>query len=187
MVHSAWPKFSGADLLTPAQILFCGLIIDFAVVLVIAFQPASLDILSQKENTEERLERPLLHNFRPMIFGLFWGVISLAAPLVLSFFGKEITGASLTSLVFISFVLTQLVVACEIIYEDSLFNRGHRINRVLGFLWLGCVLMFAFMLIFPKFGGLFGVSRISLPQWGCALCVPLLMLCIYELYKKIKR
>lgn len=187
IVHSAWPRFAGADLLTPAQILFCGLFIDFAVVLVIAFQPASLKILSQKENTEERLERPLMHNFRPMLFGLFWGLISLAAPLVLSFLGKQFTGDSLTSMVFISFVVTQLVVACEVLYEDSLFKRGHMINRVLALLWAGCALLFALMLLVPGLGSLFGVVRISLLQWGCVLCVPVLMLIMYELYKKIKR
>lgn len=187
IVHSAWTKFSGADLFTPAQILFCGLIIDFAVVLVIAFQQASLDILSQKENTEERLERPIMHNFRPMLFGLFWGVLSLAAPLILSFIGKAVTGESLTSLVFISFVLTQLVVACEIIYEDSLFKRGHMINRVLALLWIVCILFFCATMAIPSIGSLFGIAPISLLQWGCVVCVPLLMLMMYEIYKKIKR
>lgn len=187
IVHSAWPKFSGADLLTPAQILFCGLFIDFAVVLVIAFQPASLGILSQKENTEECLERPLMHNFKPMLFGLFWGLISLAAPLTLSFLGNEITGQALTSHVFISFVLTQLVVACEVLYEDSLFKRGHRFNRVLALLWAGCAILFSLMLLIPEFGALFGVVRILPVQWICVFSVPVPMLGMYELYKKIKR
>jgi len=187
IVHSAWPKYAGADLLTPAQILFCGLFIDFAVVLVIAFQPSSLRILSQKENTEERLERPLMHNFRPMLFGLFWGLISLAAPLTLSFLGKEVTGESLTSHVFISFVLTQLTVSCEVLYEDSLFRRGHTFNRVLALLWFGCVILFMLMFLIPQFGALFGVVGISLLQWLCVLSVPILMMAAYEIYKKIKR
>ncbi|MBQ4054467.1 MAG: cation-transporting P-type ATPase [Clostridia bacterium] len=187
IVHSAWPKYAGADLLTPAQILFCGLFIDFAVVLVIAFQPSSLRILSQKENTEERLERPLMHNFRPMLFGLFWGLISLAAPLTLSFLGKEVTGESLTSHVFISFVLTQLTVSCEVLYEDSLFRRGHTFNRVLALLWFGCVILFMLMFLIPQFGALFGVVGISLLQWLCVLSVPILMVTAYEIYKKIKR
>ncbi|MBQ3100472.1 MAG: cation-transporting P-type ATPase [Clostridia bacterium] len=187
IVHSAWPKFAGADLLTPVQILFCGLFIDFAVVLVIAFQPAPLRILSQRENTEERLERPLMHNFRPMLFGLFWGVISIAAPLTLSFMGKEITGEALTSHVFISFVLTQLIVSCEVLYEDSLFKRGHMLNRVLVLLWLGCATVFVLMYLIPEFGALFGVTRILPIQWICVFSVPVLMLAMYELYKKIKR
>ena len=189
VVRNVWPLFSGAEFLTPAQILFLGLIVDFGVVVAIGFQRAPDDILTERENTEERLERPFVYNFiKPLAFGLFWGLSAIAAPLILSLTGTELSGAPLTSMVFISFILTQLIVACEVLYEDSLFAmRGHRINRTMLVMWLAAAVFIAVGAFVPAFGKLFSMTMLTPVEWGCTLIVPVLMTAAYEIYKLIRK
>ena len=189
VVHNVWPVFKGTEFLTPVQIVFLGLIVDLGVVMAIAFHRAPDNILSERENTEERLSRPFIVNMiRTPVFGVVWGLASIAVPLGLSLSGVELSGAPLTSLVFISFILTQLVSACEILYENSLFAaRGHRLNRPLLLMWSAAAVFIALGVLVRPVGLRFGLTMLTPLEWLCALLVPALTLAMYEAYKLIKK
>ncbi len=188
VVHNVWPVFEGTEFLTPVQIVFLGLIIDFGVIVAIAFQRAPDDILTQRENTEERLSRPLITNFfKTLAYGFTWGVASIAAPLALSLTGTELSGKQLTSLVFISYIITELIVACEVLKVRSIFSfRGRRINRLIALMWIGAAVFIALGTLVPPVGERFGLVMLTPLEWLCALIVPVLMLGLYELNKLIK-
>ncbi|MBQ7161477.1 MAG: cation-transporting P-type ATPase [Clostridia bacterium] len=189
VVHNVWPVFEGTEFLTPVQIVFLGLIVDLGVVAAIAFQRAPDDILTQRENTEERLSKPFMLNFfRTFAYGLIWGLAAIAAPLALSLSGVEHSGAQLTSLIFISFIITELLVACEILKERPLFVfRGRRINRPIALMWAAAVIFIALGVFIKPIGSRFGLSMLTPLEWLCALSVPALMMALYEIYKAIKK
>ena len=188
VVHNVWTVFKGTEFLTPVQIVFLGLIIDFGVVVSIAFRRPPADILTQRENTEEMLSKPFASIMKILAFGLVWGLAAIASPLALSLTGAELSGSQLRSLIFISFILTELVVACEVMTYRSLFAlRGRRINRPMAFMWLGAVAFIALGVLFPPFGMRFGLVMLTPLEWGCAFIVPGLMLILYEVYKLVKK
>lgn len=188
IVHNVWSAFSGREFLLPVQILFLGLIVDFGVVVAIAMQRSPSDLYIERENTEERLSRPFIYNFfKPFIFGLFWGVASITAPLILSLTGVEMAGEPLTSLIFISFIITELIVAGEVMYEKSFFAPRKRFNRLLLIMAIGAAVFIALGVLIPGFGARFGICPLKPVEALCAFIVPLLMLGVYEIYKLIKK
>lgn len=172
---------TGEPMLTPAQILFCGLIVDFAAVLIIAFERPTGDILKQQEETERKLRHPLLSNPQSIIFGLFWAAITVLAVRMLAGSGIIATESDRYAHVFFSFILTQLVTLSETMRERSLFVPNIRLNGVF-LLTLATVAAFIFACtLFPGFGMLFGISAApGGPLWGGIAAIPALMLAIYE-------
>ncbi len=179
---------TGEVMLSPAQILICGLIVDFAAILIIAFERPSSDILSQHEDTEAKLRHPFLSNPQSVIFGLFWAAVTVLMMQLLEDNLIITDMAVRSSAVFFSFLLTQLVTLSEVIKERSLLVPNIRIN---GVYMLTLVIIGAFMtccaLVTP-FGALFGVV---LPPnalvWGGIAAIPSVMLISLELYKLISK
>ena len=54
------------------------------------------------------------------------------------------------------------------------------------FMWIAAIAFIAIGILFPSFGMRFGITTLDLPEWICAALIPLVTLCVYELYKKIK-
>jgi Ca2+-transporting ATPase len=177
---------TGEPMLTPAQILFCGLIVDFAAILIIAFERPGRDILSQREETERKLRHPFLSNPQSIIFGLFWAAVTVLATRLLTENGI-ITGESdRYAEVFFSFILTQLATLGESMRERSLFVPNIRINGVF-LLTLSMIIAFVAGCSFiPALGMLFGISSPpSVPLWGGIAVIPAIMLAIYEINRVI--
>jgi|GEM_PF-1974352 len=188
IVHNVWSLFAGREFLLPVQILFLGLIVDLGVVAAIAMQRPPRNVLAERENTEERLSRPFIYNFfKPLIFGIFWGVSSIAAPLVLSLTGLELEGEPLTSLIFISFIFTEMIVACEMISEKSVFARGQRASRILIIMTFCSAVFIALGVAIPAFGARFGICPLDPVEALCTFIVPALMFAVCEIYKAIKK
>lgn len=173
------------QMFTAPELLFSGLIIDFVVVVSIAFQRKTKGVLTEKEDTEERLEKPLLHNFKPMFYGLIWAIYTIAAPTVLSLIGYPPKGTHLTSMVFVTFIITQFIVACEVINERSVLSKKSRVNRVIAFLAV-LILAFVGVMAIPACGRLFDFVMINMAEWIAVTASVILTAATYEIYKFIK-
>jgi Cation transport ATPase len=172
-------------LLNPIQILFSGLLIDFAAVIIIAFEKPSNDILKQPIDTEKRLENPLWHNTQCIIFGLFWAVIMVIAVEVLDYYYIANTVGEMMSGTFITFILTQIITLNETMKERSLFIPNVRINGIYLIVFVAVAAFIVFGMLFPQFGTLFGIYQINLIMWGAVVAIPLCMLILYEIYKAL--
>ena len=172
-------------LMTPIQILFSGLLIDFAAVIIIAFEKPSTDILKQPIDTEKRLENPLWHNTQCIIFGLFWAVITITAVKVLDYYYIANTVSEMMSGTFISFLMTQIITLNETMKERSLFIPNVKINSIYLITFVAIAAIIVFGLLFPQFGALFGIVEINFIMWGTAAAIPVCMLILYEIYKAL--
>lgn len=172
-------------LLTPIQILFSGLLIDFAAVIIIGFEKPSNDILKQKIDTETRLRHPLTHNMQCVVFGLFWAVITIIMVRLLGYFYIPNTMSEFISATFISFVLAQIITLNENMKERSLFIPNVKINGVYLITFISVAAIIILGIIYPRFGLLFGIVEINLITWGAVIAIPLCMMILYEIYKAL--
>lgn len=170
-------------LVTALQVLFCGLIVDFAAVMVIAFERPSRTILTQKSTAEERLRHPLLRNADLLIYAILWSGASIALPILLNHFFLTADFAQYSTLVFISYLITQVVALCEIKRDSSLFSTSVSLNRILALL-IGTLALFIFLILrWHAFGALFGVLPLTLSIALTIPVIPLLLLLAFEIGK----
>lgn len=172
-------------LLDPVQLLFSGLIVDFAAVLVIAFERPSNDILSARVETEKKLRHPLRHNIESVLFGLMSALLCAAAPVMLGLYDIEIQAPLLSSSVFCGVILSQFVLLSETKKDRSVFVSV-TFNRVYGLILVLTAVFIAAGQLFPQAGSLFGMVRLTAPYLSVTVLHPLLMLFIYEMYKLLK-
>ncbi len=175
---------SGVVLLTPLQLLFSGLVLDFGAVLVIAFERPSNYILSLKTENEDRLRRPLLSNFEYILFGLLWAAVTVFSPLVFRLTGHVLSSEQVTSAVFVSFTLTQLAALSEIKRDKSIF-RSLTFNSIhLLYIGVTAAVLIAGQLYQP-FGKLFGMVMPDLKCLAISLFFPVFTIIAAELYRLI--
>ncbi|MFA6948004.1 MAG: cation transporting ATPase C-terminal domain-containing protein [Eubacteriales bacterium] len=176
---------SHTELFTAPQILLSGLMTDFLAVLIIAFERPSLDILSQKENTEEKLRRPLAHNLRSLLFGMFWASSTVLMPMAFTAAGYPLGDGDMLSYVFISFTLSQIVTLSETMKERSVFIPNVRFNRV----YIASIAIIAAFtavcVLIPQAGALFGLASGAARMWLCSFCVSASVLAVFEIFKAI--
>lgn len=175
---------SGITLLTPLQLLFSGLVLDFGAVIVIAFERPANDILSLRTENEDKLERPLINNFEYILFGLLWAAVTVFTPLVFSLAGHKLTSEQITSAVFVSFTLTQLSSLSEIKRDKSIF-RSLTFNGIHLLYILVTVGIVVFGQLFPSFGNLFGMVMPDAKCLVISLIFPVFTLISAELYRYI--
>lgn len=172
-------------LLDPVKLLFCGLIVDFAAVIVIAFERPAHDIISVRVETEKRLKHPFHHNAESILFGLTLALITAITPLILNQLNIKIQPLVLSSAVFCGVILSQLVLLSETKKDRSVFVSVS-FNRVYGLILILAAVFIITGQLFPKVGVLFGMVRPTLPYVIITVLYPTIILIIYEIYKLIK-
>lgn len=170
-------------LVTPLQILFCGLIVDFAAVMVIAFERPSRSILTQKNEAEEALRHPLLRNADLLLYAILWSGASILLPIVLNHFFLTASFSQYSTLVFLSYLIGQVIALCEIKRDGSLFKNSISLNRILALLIIFLAFFIFLILKWPALGALFGVITLSLPIAMTLPVIPLLLLLTFEIGK----
>ena len=174
--------FMGITCLTPPQILFCGLVVDFSALIIIAFERTGFPLLKMKSNISNKLSNPLINNIESGFIGVFWAAVTL----LLVFLMKEynlIIDSQIPIICFLSFLITQISVLNESKREQSIFDRNIRVNGVyLGML----VLVAAFILLAfnnEKIGMWFSFQPLSLYALLLVFAIPVLVTTCYEIYK----
>ncbi|MDD6800712.1 MAG: cation transporting ATPase C-terminal domain-containing protein [Firmicutes bacterium] len=177
--------FSGVVLLSPLQILFSSLIMDFAAIMVIAFEKPSQDMLSGKQNFDEMLSKPILKNPYLLVLGTFWAALAVAMVRLLEMYSVISSQTQMSGCIFISLLLTQLVVLDESKKEKSIFIPNIKINGVYLCLLVMLAAFVTFTLAFSAFGAVFGVVQLPLLSWIGILGLPVVVITVYEIYKLI--
>ncbi|MDD4772039.1 MAG: cation-transporting P-type ATPase [Eubacteriales bacterium] len=176
--------FTGTVLLNTVQLLFCGLIVDFAAVIIIAFERPAHDIIPTPIDTEEKLRHPFRHNAESILFGLIASALTAFIPAILKYFHIEIKPDMLSSAAFCGVILSQFVLLSEIKKDRSVFVSVS-FNRVYGFVLILTAVFIAGGQL-TSAGNLFAMVRHTLPYAVVSILCPAAIFIIYELYKLIK-
>ncbi len=174
----------GFTALTPPQILFCGLVLDFAALIIIAFEKPDWALLGSHEKISDRLSRPLFRNVNSILIGVFWAILTAASVLYMVKY-RMIDLADVSTCCFVSFILSQLTVLNECKREQSAFDRNVRLNGAYVSLLAVLGLFFLMVFLLPQVGIWFSVRPLSLyAVCGSILPGVAVTLC-FEVYKLI--
>ncbi|MBQ7499732.1 MAG: cation-transporting P-type ATPase, partial [Clostridia bacterium] len=176
--------FSGIEFFTPIQILFCGLIVDLAAVIMIAFQRPPSDILNQLEDTELRLSRPFTKNMQSIFFGVLWGLVTVLTPIIIRSIGGDISEKQFITAAFISFIFSQYLILDETMKSKSLFSYGRKFNKVYSAALIFTLVFIFVLFAYPSVGALFGVYALSAASIPALILPPVILIAAFELYKK---
>lgn len=173
----------GVNVLTPIQLIFGGLIVDFAAILASAFAKPPHNALFLKDNAEEALKNPLMMNVRATVFALTEALLILLIYPVLNALGFTISPLEFSSAAFITFSVCQLITFASLASEKSIFRPGVRVSASYALFGAGMCIFIAFALLIPSLGAVFGVTPLSLPAIIACIVVPVLTLTLNEVYK----
>ncbi len=179
--------FVGMETLNPVQLCYGGLILDFAAVICAAFSKPPHDALTIHDDAEKALDKFLTVNIRPILFALFEAVTILSLPTFVKLFGYVLNPSEYMSICFISFTICQLINLTEYASDKSIFAANLRLNIIYALFILVLVGTIAAALLFPAFGAILGVTRLSLIPSICCGIIPTLTLGLHELYKLITK
>lgn len=168
--------------LTPAQIVFSGLIVDLAAVITIAFAKPSHDALTLKDDVAHALDHPISSNIRPFFFALFEAFVLLAAGPVSERLGFPL-GGSLSCTLFMAFTLFQLITLTEYESERSVFAGNLRVNMIQAVMMLGLVVFFGAGMLFPVLGDAFGITVPGTAGIVVTAVLTFISVFLHEVYK----
>lgn len=174
----------GFTALTPPQILFCGLVLDFASLIIIAFEKADYTLLGPPIPIGNKLKKPFLSNLNSALIGVLWASLTVVSVLFMVQ-NQLITVTAVPSCCFVSFILTQISMLNECKREQSVFDRNVRINGAYVVMLLVVIVFFLLIFFVPTIGTLFSIQSLSfyavcgavLPSFTVILCC--------EIYKRI--
>lgn len=173
----------GVKTLTPIQLLFGGLAVDFAAILASAFAKPPHNVLSSSDNAESALRNPILLNLRSLLFALLQAACVLASYPVLASVGNGVTPEQFSTTVFITFTVCQIITFAELASERSIFLPGIKISVSYLAFFLSTAVFVALLFVIPAFGALFDVVAIGIPSVIAIAVCSLLTLAVNEVFK----
>ncbi|MBQ8510743.1 MAG: cation-transporting P-type ATPase [Clostridia bacterium] len=178
---------TGMRALTPVQILFGGLILDFTAIIVTAFSRPPHDALTMRDDAQQALAHPFVTSLRPMLFALFQAAITMAAPKVMELCGWEVNAGRFSTIAFVAFTICQLITLAELASDRSLFSANLRLSLVSVCYVIGVVGLLAAILAIPQAAAAFGCSTLRLADGIAVAAICVLVLAVHEVYKLIRR
>ena len=176
--------FFKLDIITPAHILFSGLIVDFFAVLVFAFEKP------RAKRGEFLGELSLDGKVKNNIFWVILGALFAAFVCLLSFaLGHFLSGYTLgdiRSIAFISLVLSQLVFLGECTDDLIIIKRKIKLNTINLFSILFIIGLLILFVLFGTLGNCFNVNITNYMSLIWALVVPSIIFIVSEL-RKLKK
>ncbi|MBE6672201.1 MAG: cation-transporting P-type ATPase [Ruminococcaceae bacterium] len=131
--------FTDLLLLQPHQMLFTGLIVDLLAVFVIAFTRADPRSLQDNNDYEKKLTLLPLRQFPIVLLGLGWGSLSYFSAWVMLWLHPDSTADQISSLIFVSFIICQLLILLSISNPSVFSGQGIRVNAIYLIAVLLCV------------------------------------------------
>jgi len=175
--------FTKSQPLTPQQILFSGLVVDFIAMIVLAFEQPNKHIMAYNDNLSDIKK---IHKYIPyaLLSGFVWACSLHVLPLILSAFNFNSYGLNL-SVIFSGFIISQVAVLNEIMHDEGLFKYTTRFNRA--HLILASVVIM-FLIISNNIsiiGNAFGIIEMNWIQIIIAFIPSVIMIINYELQRFI--
>ncbi|MCI8388592.1 MAG: cation-transporting P-type ATPase [Clostridiales bacterium] len=178
-------NFAGVSALSPEQLIFGGLIFDFAAVISSAFAKPPHDALTMRDDAEQALDHVVITNLRPILYALFEAVMLLSIDPLLTYLNIPLGAEEYSSLIFISFTLFQLMTLTELGSDRSLLAANMRVNTIYALLVVGLVGFIAAGILIPSFGAIFGITALSPLAIGICAIMTLMTFALHEIYKLI--
>lgn len=153
---------SGIFILTPVQMLICGMVYDLAAVMIIAFEKPPRDILSSfPVGRSMKKGRGILSS---LITGVGLGVANILFALVM--LGTDNASPStVCTPIFLTLLLSSIVLLIEGGNRDKLFSGNLTLSNMLLTVFFSIALLTLFGMIYPAFGVLFGIYKMSSAAW----------------------
>lgn len=181
-----WGIIGGRPLMTAPQVLFSGLVIDFAAVFSIALQPPSVHVLNHRDEVRGRLAKPLRYVARYAVFGVLWALIAALVPTIMRARGVAVSDEQLLSAGFIGFMITQFVALSEIKRERTLLDFRIRLGGAGIMLALLCTALVLISITIAPIGELFDIIPVSGMGFVPMLFTPAVMALVFEADKLVR-
>ena len=179
LLGSVFPEISTPD---AVQLVFGGLIVDFAAVVTVAFAKPPHDALTMRDDVMYALAHPIRTNIRPAVFALAEAVTLLAVVPAFHALGLN-PGGSYSTVTFLAFTLFQLVTLTAYESDRSVFAGNLRVNTIQAALTFGLTVFFALGMAVPEFGALFSFGKLGAAGFAVVAVMTLLTFTLHELYK----
>ncbi len=176
--------FLGFSALIPSQILFLGLVIDFAAIIIIAFQKPEHSLLKRNSDLGNKISKPFTRNPECVFFGIILAAAISIITVLLTRYGL-LEAATTSWFCFITCIITQISLLNECKRENSIFDKNVRVN---GAYVAMLVLVTAFIVLnvtLPGFAELFGFASVGKYALIAAFAPALLLTLLFEIYKTI--
>ncbi len=174
----------GFTALIPSQILFLGLVTDFAAIIIIAFEKPDYSLVKASSNVGEKLKNPFINNPEAALMGVLWAIVTGLSAIILMR-ASLLTDETVTAYCFVSFIIAQIAMLNECKRENSIFDKNVRVNGAYLSMLLVVAAFIGLAFAIPSFGELFGIVRLS-PYVALALLIPAVIhTVLYEIYKAI--
>ena len=178
--------FTQTNLLTPVQILTSGLIFDFLAVLSIAFARPGVRTLADYDNAKREMKALPRFLLRYALFGVFWAVMTIFVPMIMTAAGFTITKAALVSTSFVSFTVLQMLTLAEIKRSESIFDpSAFSLNPFYIMTFVTAVLFIVVCALVPGLGSVMGVVMPDTNSLLAILFIVIAVTSLHEVYKSI--
>ncbi len=178
--------FSGLFLLTPVQMLVCGLIYDLAAVMIISFERPTHDILYEKPADGSHYMMTSVGScMRAVLSGVILGAGGIILGLLLIACSAA-TATTVCSPVFILMLLSSVIILLESGRSRSLFYGNITVSNMLITVVFSEICLIACGLISENFGKLFGIYRTGWQTIPGIILLIALLLTTAELGKRGK-
>ena len=176
--------FVGFSSLIPTQILFLGLITDFAAVIIIAFQKPEPILLKRNDDIVVKINKPFIKNPETAFFGIFLAASTAFATVILQNHGLLNSDAT-SSFCFISFLIAEISLLNECKQENSIFNKNIRINGAYVAMLTVTLTFIVLCVTLPEFAALFGIVRLGKYALISSIAPAFGLTVLYEIFKSI--
>ena len=175
--------FTKSNIFDARQVLFTGFVIDFISMIIFAFEQSDNRTLFKKDSSEELLN---IYKAVPLavISGFVLAGFTVLIPLFLNLFGINDIYVHST-VVFFSFIFSQIVVMNEIIKDGSIFKTSLSFNRAHIIMAMMTIMFIGICLLSTEFGLMFGVVRPGWISMALSVVPAVIMLIVYEIQKLI--
>ncbi|MBQ3065447.1 MAG: cation-transporting P-type ATPase [Clostridia bacterium] len=173
--------------MSAVQTLFLGLFADFMVVLILALQKPSNDILRSGYEAKPWLEHPIKRNISSVLTGICWAASAILASFFASFSGFAETGLQQGTVLFLTSCLIGVITLFSVQTEEYIWRPGIRMNTLQTLYLLGLFELILLFFLFPKFGMLFGIEAFKLPAILIILVWALIQTVLTECIKMLVR
>ena len=174
--------FLGFTALEPAQILFLGLVTDFAAIIIIALEKPDYSLLKAPSSVGEKLLKPFSKNPEATLFGILLASGVAVGAVLLKKYGL-IADNAITLFCFISFLAAQIALLNECKREQSIFDKNVRINGAYVMMLITVIGFVLLCAIVPSVALLFGVAPLGNYAALSTLAPAIVVTAAYELFK----
>ncbi|MBE6638050.1 MAG: cation-transporting P-type ATPase [Ruminococcaceae bacterium] len=178
--------FTDSVLLQPHQMLFTGLITDLLAMFTIGFMRSDPMVLIDRNDYEKKLSLLPVRQFPIILIGFAWGGLSVLMLFIARLFIAGISVEAQSTLVFISFLITQLTVLLSISNPPFFAGRGVRVNMVYLLTAILGVLFIVLVFRLPNFGAIFNIQSVGTFGYFLMFIPAVGTLVLMEIYKFCK-